>query len=82
MNTEEVRRLVEDAIGDADVDVYSEEHEDDRSEGAHFQIRVVSPEFSGKSRVERHRMVQKALRSHIGDEIHAVEIRARTPEED
>lgn len=81
MNSDEVRQLVEDAIKDAEVTVYSEEHDDERSEGAHFQIKVVSPEFRDKSRVERHRLVQKALRSHIGNEIHAVEIRARTPDE-
>lgn len=81
MNSDEVKKLVKEVLGDAEVKVISEEHDDDRSEGAHFQIDVVSPEFQGKSRVDRHRIVQKALRPHIGDEIHAVEIRARTPEE-
>lgn len=81
MDPEEVKKLVIDSLGDAEVEVYTEEHNDDRSEGAHFSIRVVSPEFQGESRVERHRMVQKALGDSLGNEIHAVEISALTPEE-
>lgn len=81
MKADEVQRLVRDTLEDAEIEVYTEEHDDERSEGAHFQIAVVSSEFSDKSRVERHRLVQKALRPHIGEEIHAVEIRARAPDE-
>jgi BolA protein len=42
---------------------------------------VVSDDFEGMSRVDRHRTVYDALGDAMGGEIHAVEIRARTYEE-
>lgn len=81
MKSEEVRSMITDALPDADVEVIEEEHEDERSEGAHFGLVVVSDEFEGMSRVDRHRVVHDALGDSIGGEIHAVEIRAQTPEE-
>lgn len=42
---------------------------------------IVSARFAGKSRLERHRMVHEALRSELASEIHALAIRAHTPEE-
>jgi BolA family transcriptional regulator, general stress-responsive regulator len=48
---------------------------------SHFSIEVVSPAFSGKSRLERHRMVNEALAAELKGRIHALAIRALTPEE-
>lgn len=81
MRAEEVKSLVRDAFPDAEIDVIAEDHEDERSDGDHFGLVVVSEEFDGMSRVERHRAVHDALGDAIGGEIHAVEIRARTPDE-
>lgn len=47
----------------------------------HFTVHIVSAAFAGKSTIERHRMVYSALDHLMGDEIHALGIKAETPEE-
>ena len=42
--------------------------------GTHFRIRIASPEFLGKSRVARHRLVYDALQNFIDDGLHALAI--------
>lgn len=48
----------------------------------HFQLVVVSEVFQGKSRVDRHRMVYATLGPAVGAEIHALSLKALTPEEE
>jgi acid stress-induced BolA-like protein IbaG/YrbA len=50
-------------------------------DGQHFQALVVSGEFAGRSRVQRHQMVYAALGSRMREEIHALSMRTLTPEE-
>lgn len=45
----------------------------------HFRIEVVSAAFSGKSRVERHRMVNAALQEAFDRGLHALAIKAEAP---
>ncbi len=49
--------------------------------GGHFSVTIVSDRFSGKSALERHRMVYAALADMMPAEIHALSIRAMTREE-
>jgi len=51
------------------------------SGGGHFRVTIVSPRFAGRSRIERHRMLHDALGDAFESEIHALAIRALTPEE-
>ena len=48
---------------------------------SHFSLRIESPAFAGKSRVERQRMVHKALGDLLDERVHALSIRATVPEE-
>ena len=48
---------------------------------SHFSIKVVSAAFDGKSRIERHRMINEALAEELAGRIHALAISALTPEE-
>jgi BolA protein len=48
---------------------------------SHFSLRIESPAFAGKSRVERQRMVHKALGDLLDERVHALSIRATAPEE-
>lgn len=48
---------------------------------SHFSIEVVSDRFAGKSRVERHRMVNEVLAEELKGRIHALAIKALTPDE-
>jgi BolA protein len=47
----------------------------------HFRVDVVSDLFAGKSRVERHRLVNQALAPAFARGLHALAIKARAPGE-
>lgn len=47
----------------------------------HFTVKVVSPAFAGKSRIERHRMVNALLAEELADGVHALAIQAKAPGE-
>ncbi|HVI97805.1 MAG TPA: BolA family protein [Sphingomonas sp.] len=54
---------------------------DDGTGESHFTVIVESPRFEGRSRVERQRLVNKALGDLLTGHIHALAIRARAPGE-
>ena len=47
----------------------------------HFRLYIVSPAFEGKSRIERHRMVNSALDAELKGSVHALAIKAQAPGE-
>jgi BolA protein len=47
----------------------------------HFRLYIVSPAFEGKSRIERHRMINAALAAELAGPVHALAIKAQTPGE-
>ena len=55
-------------------------HEGAKS-GGHYQMTIVSHQFQGKTNMARHRMVYAALSGMMHKEIHALSIKAYTPEE-
>ncbi len=56
-------------------------HAGARAGGNHFRLTIVSPRFSGKDQIARHRMIYAALGSLMQREIHALAIQALTPDE-
>ena len=84
--TEMLRRL-DSALSPSRIELVddSEEH---RGHGgynpageSHFTLRIVSPAFAGKSRVERQRMIYAALGDLMRERVHALSIRASAPGE-
>jgi stress-induced morphogen len=71
---ETLHTLVEQQIPDSEVDVRLFSGDD------HVEMRVVSPAFSGKSRIEQHQMVYKALGDLMREEVHALMLKTYTPE--
>jgi BolA protein len=47
----------------------------------HFRLYIVSDAFSGKSRVERHRLVNEVLKGAFDRGLHALAIQAKAPGE-
>jgi BolA protein len=47
----------------------------------HFRVYIVSPVFKGKTRIERHRMVNAALAAELEGSVHALAIHAQAPGE-
>jgi BolA family transcriptional regulator, general stress-responsive regulator len=54
---------------------------DDGSGESHFTIAIEAMAFAGVSRLERQRMVNRALGDIVGERVHAVAIQARAPGE-
>ena len=52
-----------------------------QGDGTHFDAVIVSPSFSGKSRVQRHQIVYGALGERMREEIHALSMRTLSPDE-
>ena len=57
------------------------EHLEVSGDGAHFEAVIVSAAFAGKRLVQRHQIVNQALGSQMGNEIHALSMKTLTPEE-
>lgn len=49
---------------------------------SHFKVTVVSDAFEGKSRIERHMLVNEALAEELRGPIHMLQIKATTPAEE
>jgi BolA protein len=47
----------------------------------HFRVYIVSPAFKGKSRVDRHRMINSTLAAELSGGVHALAIHAQAPGE-
>ena len=51
-------------------------------DGRHFEATVISADFTGKSLIQRHRLVMNTVKQQIAsDELHALSIKAYTPDE-
>lgn len=83
---EAIRSAIEVALAPTAVEVEDESHKHIGHEGArdgrgHFRVDVVSSAFSGMTPIARHRAVYAAVGDLMTTDIHALAIRARTPEE-
>ncbi len=56
-------------------------HEGAKTGGGHFFLTIVSYDFSNKSTMVRHRMIYATLGEMMNKDIHALSIKAFTPEE-
>lgn len=81
-----IRQHLEAALSPVDIAIEDQSalhagHAGAQSGGGHFTVRIISDQFAGKTRIERHRMVYKALANIMHTEIHALSILPLTPEE-
>ena len=81
-----IEAKLRDALDAQHVEVVDESHmhaghAGAREGGGHFRVRIVSARFAGLSRLKRHRIVYDALGSEMGGAIHALAVRALTPDE-
>ena len=72
-STDEIKQRIESAIPGALAEV-----EDLTGGGDHFRATVVAQAFTGKSRLEQHRMVYEVFGSEVGGPIHALSIKTQT----
>ena len=72
LKLEEIRSLIIEAIPDAEI--YLKDLADDEN---HYHATIKSKHFSGKSKIEQHKMVYKALKGKMGNELHALAIKTK-----
>ena len=51
------------------------------SGGGHYVVTIIAQSFTGKTQLERHRLVYDALRDLMARDIHALSVRAASPQE-
>ncbi len=56
-------------------------HEGAKTGASHFALTIVSEKFAHLSAVKRHQLVYEQLKDLIPKEIHALKIKANTPQE-
>lgn len=81
-----IRAAIEQALAPVSLEITDQSHRHIGHEGAsdgrgHFDVDVVSPAFAGMAPLARHRAVYAAVGALMETDIHALAIRARTPEE-
>ena len=88
MSTKEtITNKLREAFTPESLDVIDESHLHEGHAGhrpggeTHFRVYIVSGAFKGKSRIERHRMINEALAQELRSGVHALAIHAHAPGE-
>ena len=76
MDLEQLKSMIEAAIPDSVVNV-----RDLTGSGDHYGVQVTSPAFAGKSLIEQHQMVYKAVGDNLTNAVHALQVHTVVPEE-
>jgi len=79
-----IEQLLRSAFAPSELLVKDQSHLHEGHAGAregkgHFDVKIVSERFAGRSKIERHRMVYDALGPYMQSDIHALRIRAISP---
>ncbi len=75
MDAGDIERMIKEAIPDASIVI-----RDLAGDGDHYAAEVVAESFRGKSRVQQHQMVYKALQGNMGGVLHALALQTSIPE--
>ena len=67
LKLEEIKSLIKKAIPDSEISI-----QDLAGDDNHYSATIKSKTFSGKSKVEQHKLVYKALKGKMGNELHAL----------
>jgi acid stress-induced BolA-like protein IbaG/YrbA len=70
---EDIQAWIAEGMENSDVKV--------QGDGQHFEAVIISSEFVGKSRIQRHQMVYGVLGERMKSEIHALSMKTLTPDE-
>jgi len=69
LKLEEIKSLIKEAMPDAEITI-----KDLAGDENHYSATIKSKVFSGKNKIEQHKMVYKALKGKMGNELHALSI--------
>ena len=69
LKIEEIERLIKESIPDAEISI-----QDLAGDENHYSATIKSKIFKGKSKIDQHKLVYKALKGKMGKELHALAI--------
>ena len=69
MDLKEIEKYIKEAMPDASIEI-----QDLAGDGNHYSATIISSQFSGKSKIEQHKMVYNSLKGKMGNELHALSI--------
>ena len=72
MDLKEIENLIKEELSDAIVEI-----QDLAGDGNHYSATVTSAQFSGKSKIEQHKLVYASLKGKMGNELHALAIKTK-----
>ena len=72
LKMEEVESLIKKGIPDADISI-----KDLAGDENHYSATIKSKEFKGKTKIQQHKLVYKALGGKMGNELHALAIKTK-----
>ena len=72
LKLQEIKNLIIEAMPDAEISI-----EDLAGDENHYSATIKSKVFTGKSKIEQHKMVYKALKGKMGNELHALAINTK-----
>ena len=81
-----LRTRLTDALNPTEIEIIDESarhagHAGAASGGGHYILHIMSDAFAGKNLIQRHRLVYDAVGDMMHSEIHALSIKARSPDE-
>jgi BolA protein len=87
MTSEQIRQLLNESFNPELLEIIDNSaahagHAGAKSGGGHYHVTIVAEAFEGKSLVQRHQLIYKALGDMMKQEIHALGINALSPSEE
>ena len=67
LKLEEIKNLIKESMPDAEITIT-----DLAGDNNHYSATIKSKKFNGKSKIEQHKLVYKALKGKMGNELHAL----------
>ena len=67
LKIEEIKSLIKESMPDAEITI-----EDLAGDENHYSATIKSKIFAGKSKIEQHKLVYKALKGKMGNDLHAL----------
>ena len=81
-----IRECLEETLNPTELEIVDDSHlhvgHSGHGGAGHFQVHIISEKFNGLATLARHRLVYSALENMMQTEIHALSIKAETPNED
>ncbi len=69
LKIEEIKSLIKESLPDAEIII-----KDLSGDENHYSATIKSKVFTGKSKIEQHKLVYKALKGKMGNELHALQL--------